>query len=394
MNFYYRCTECARTFRRDEVRYLCPDCGKLFQFGLPLRGVLEVVFDYDGIRKQFKKNQPDWMLFSAVEKKYFPPFPVGNTPFIRSERLEAALHTKNIWVKYDALNPSGSLKDRASFLVVAEAIRLGEDRIVVASTGNAASALAAVCASAKKQAIIFVPEKAPKAKLVQMFQYGAKVVPLKGVYDDAFRLSIEYTNLKGGLNRNSAYHPLTIEGKKTVGFEIIQQNQFKVPDVIFIPVGDGAILAGVYKAFYDLKQARVIHKIPRLVGVQAASSDAIHHFVKTGKYRNAKHPSTVADSISVMTPSNAFMAHSAILASKGFTLAVTDEAILKAQLLLSRTTGLFAEPSAAAALAGLQKAIRCELVEDREQKVLLITGHGLKDIDAAMKKIQSSEKRA
>ena len=138
---------------------------------------------------------------------------------------------------------------------MAEANRLKEPSIVTASTGNAASALAAVCAAAGKQAIIFVPESAPKAKLVQMVLYGARVIPVRGSYDDAFRLSLEYTARKGGLNRNTAYHPLTIEGKKTVGLEIYEQNRFRVPDVILVPVGDGVIISGVFKAFYDLKAA-------------------------------------------------------------------------------------------------------------------------------------------
>ena len=207
---------------------------------------------------------------------------------------------------------------------MAEANRLKEPSIVTASTGNAASALAAVCAAAGKQAIIFVPESAPKAKLVQMLLYGARVIPVRGSYDDAFRLSLEYTARKGGLNRNTAYHPLTIEGKKTVGLEIYQQNRFKVPDVILVPVGDGVIISGVFKAFYDLKAAGLIAKLPRLVCVQAERSAAIHHYIRTGKYQNARRPATIADSISVSIPSNAHMARKAVLDSRGFSMTVSD----------------------------------------------------------------------
>ena len=210
--FSYRCTDCGRTYSRDEVRYLCPECGKGYRPGIPLLGVLEAVFDYDAIGARFDRANPDWNLFCAVEQAFHPPIPVGNTPLSRMSRLEGELNLKNLWVKNDGLNPSGSLKDRASFLVVAEARRLGMDLIVAASTGNAASALAAVCASTGTRALIFVPEKAPKAKLVQMVLYGAQVVPIKGTYDDAFALSLEYTAKRGGLNRNTAYHPLTIEG--------------------------------------------------------------------------------------------------------------------------------------------------------------------------------------
>src|ERR1019366_618488 len=206
---------------------------------MPLVGVLLAQFDYAAIRKRFKKASPDWSLFSAVEDKHYPPYPVGNTPYFKVAALGRALGFENVWLKNDGLNPSASLKDRASFLVVAEANRLREPSIVTASTGNAASALAAVCAAAGKQAIIFVPESAPRAKLVQMVLYGARVIPVKGSYDDAFRLSLEYTARRGGLNRNTGYHPLTIEGKQTVGLEIYHQNRFKVPDVILVPTGDG-----------------------------------------------------------------------------------------------------------------------------------------------------------
>ncbi len=387
INFIYQCTECGKNFKQDEIRYLCPDCSKTWKPGEPLIGVLEVRFDYDDISKKFKKEDPDWSLFSAVDPKYYPEYAVGNTPFTKVNRLAQTMGLKNVWVKNDGLNPSGSLKDRASFLLVAEANRLNESDIVTASTGNAASALAAVCAAAGKKAIIFVPASAPKAKLVQMLQYGATLKPVDGTYDDAFKLSIEYSKKTGCLNRNTAYHPLTIEGKKTVGLEVFAQNNFKVPDAIIVPVGDGVIIAGVYKAFYDLKESGLIDRLPKLICVQAENSNAIHRFIQTGEYHNAENPKTIADSISVSAPSNAFMAKRAVEETQGFSITVTDDEILNAQTLLASTTGIFAEPAAAATVAGLQKA---GLGED-EQIVLLITGNGLKDIDAASKKITFPE---
>jgi threonine synthase len=386
--FLYQCTTCGKLYQRDEVRYLCPDCAKHYRPGIPLIGVLLAQFDYVAIRKRFKKLDPDWSLFSAVEDKYYPPYPLGHTPFFPASALGRALGFENVWLKNDGLNPSASLKDRASFLVVAEANRLREPSIVTASTGNAASALAAVCAAAGKQAIIFVPESAPRAKLVQMVLYGARVIPVRGSYDDAFRLSLEYTTCKGALNRNTAYHPLTIEGKKTVGLEIYQENRFKAPDVILVPVGDGVIISGVFKAFYDLKAAGLIAKLPRLVCVQAERSSAIHHYIRCGKYQDARRPNTIADSISVSVPSNAHMARRAVLESRGFSLTVTDQEILRGQRLLAEKAGVFAEPAAAATVAALRKLRGSELLHRKDQIVLLITGHGLKDVEAAMKSIR------
>jgi threonine synthase len=386
--FRYKCSTCGKRYRRDEVRYLCPDCAKSYRPGMPLIGVLTAEFDYASIRRKFRKTKPDWSLFSAVEPEFFPPYAMGATPFFRSAALGEAFGLGDVWIKNDSLHPSGSLKDRASFLVVAEANRLKEQTIVTASTGNAASALAAVCAAAGKRAVIFVPQSAPKAKLVQMLLCGAFVVPVKGTYDDAFRLSLEYTTRHGGLNRNTAYHPLTIEGKKTVGLEIWQQNAWRAPSVIVVPTGDGVIISGVFKAFHDLRATGLISRLPRLVCVQAKKSDAIHRYITTGRYRNATNPATIADSISVSIPSNAHLARAAVLQSDGFSLTVSDEEILAGQRTLAATTGVFAEPAAAAAVAALGKLRHAKFLRPRDQIVVLVTGHGLKDVAAAMKNIQ------
>ena len=386
--FRYRCTDCGRTYGRDEVRYLCPACGTAYRPGIPLVGVLEVVFDYDTIRTAFDPRRPDWSLFCPVEAEFLPPLAVGNTPLARVDRLAAGIGLERLWIKNDGLNPSGSLKDRASYLVAAEARRLGIDLIVAASTGNAASALAAVCASTGQQALIFVPEKAPKAKLVQMVLYGAKVVPVKGTYDDAFRLSLDFTARRGGLNRNTAYHPLTLEGKKTAALEIWAQLGGRAPDAVVVSVGDGVILGGVHKGFVDLQRAGLIERLPRLVGVQAESSDAIHRYVQTGTYADAANPTTRADSISVTCPSNAHGARRAILESAGQTLTVTDDQILSAQALLAARTGIFTEPAGATAFAGLAKLqAGPRPLPGSARVVVLATGHGLKDVDAPLSRI-------
>jgi threonine synthase len=381
------CTRCGARYERDEVRYLCPSCENAHEDKTPLSGVLSTEFDYMEAGRNFDEADPDWSPFIAVDPEYWPVFSHGNTPFHRVPRLAGALRCADLWIKNDGLNPSGSLKDRASYLIVAEANRLGIDTIVCASTGNAASALAAVCASAGKRALIFLPASAPKAKLAQILLYGACAIPILGTYDDAFRLSLEYSAQVGGLNRNTAYHPLTIEGKKTVAFEIWMQNGFRVPDAIVAPVGDGVIISGVYKGFCDLVNAGLADRMPRLIAVQAERSDAVIRLMETGSFEPAFDPSTVADSISVSVPSNALMAVAAVQSTGGCAVRVTDDEIMCAQQQLAELSGLFAEPSAAAALAGLEKLLDEGKADRREQIVLLITGHGLKDVDAVMKRI-------
>lgn len=388
-SFIYRCTQCRQDYARDAVRYLCPRCSTKYRPGVPLEGVLEAVFDVDAVKAKLARDPRDWSGLSAVDPTFYPPLTVGHTPLISARRLGEQLGLPRLSIKNDGQNPSGSLKDRASFLIAAEAKRLGEARVVCASTGNAASALAAVCASAGLEALIFVPEKAPRAKLVQMVLCGARVVPVRGTYDDAFRLSLEFTEKRGGLNRNTAYHPLTIEGKKTVSLELAQQLGLRAPDAVFVSVGDGVILAGVHKGFADLVRVGVLDKVPRLFAVQAEKSDAIHRYIETGTYSDAVDPKTIADSISVTCPSNAHWARRAVLETKGRSVTVTDAEILDAQARLAAMSGVFTEPAGAAAFAGVVKvqASASPLPADAEV-VVLATGHGLKDIDAPLQRVQ------
>ncbi len=390
-NITYKCIECNKEIQTKDVVYLCPDCSKNYIPGMPLKGILLVELDYEFIRNRYSKTF-DIKLFNPIDLKYFPNIKVGHTPFYKSEQLSNYFGFDNIFVKNDTLNPSGSLKDRASYLVVAEANRLGIDEIVTASTGNAASALACICAADGKKATIMVPENAPEAKLIQILQFGAQLIKVKGTYDDAFKVSLEYSNKKNVLNRNTAYHPFTIEGKKTVGLEIVVQNFNHVPDVILIPVGDGVILSGVYKAFLDLKKSGITNKMPRLVAVQAEKSSAIHNFVVSGVFEKYSNPDTLADSISVSVPSAALLAYRAIKETNGFSLTVTDDEILQAQLLLSQTAGLFVEPSSATVVAALNKLKNSELINPKEQIVLLLTGSGLKDLKSATKLLKFPEK--
>lgn len=385
MKVIFKCVNCEKTYEQEEVKYLCPECGKNLFKKYPLQGVLFAEYDYQEIKHQNAKAGFSIENYLPFEKEYFPEYKCGKTPFLESKRLEKKFGLENIWIKNDSLNPSGSLKDRASFLVLAQANKLNENIIVTASTGNAASSLASICASENKKAKIFVPEKVPKAKLLQMKLYGAEVIKVKGTYDDAFKLSIEYTLYHSGLNRNTAYNPYTIEGKKTAGLEIFLDNQMKVPDVILIPVGDGVIISGVYKAFYDLYKSGMTERMPRLICVQAEKSNAIDNLYHTGKYSDAENPVTIADSISVKSPSNAYMAVESIKRTNGESILVSDEEIMQGQKILAESTGIYAEPSSSSLILALDKLVKRKLIDKKENIVLLITGNGLKDLESSMK---------
>ena len=366
---------------------LCPECSSTHKSGQPLNGVLEVE-----LSGTLESNDP--LEFLPVEGQYFPAIPVGNTPLWQPEKLQKIYGFPELYLKDDGVNPTGSLKDRASFLVAAFARKHGIREVVVASTGNAGSSMAGVGAAAGLKVRLFLPKTAPPAKMIQALQYGADLVLADKNYDQAFSLSLEYSKRRGGMNRNTAYNPMTIEGKKTVSIEIFKQLK-KAPDHVFVSVGDGVIMSGVYKGFRDLLQLGRIDKIPVVHAVQASGSDAICRAMESGDFdgqaeSRVRAAKTVADSISVDTPSNGHLALKNLKAFGGHCFTVTDEEILCAQKELSSTCGLFSEPAAATAYAGFLK--QKAALDSNETCVVLLTGNGLKDINSATAKIVVPEK--
>ena len=373
MKFNYRCTICNTSYEITPKSTVCPICSKQQQEDQPLTGILEVELqgEVDGNFDIFD--------LLPIERKYFPPIPVGDSPLWQPENLRHSTGFKNLFIKDDGANPTASFKDRASFLVSAAAKKFNITDITLASTGNAGSSMAGIGAAAGQNITLFLPETAPPAKLVQALQYGATVYRVNGNYDKAYDLSMEFSKKKGGINRNTAYNPLTIEGKKTVSLEIFKQLE-KAPDVVFVSVGDGCILAGVYKGFKDLKKLGLIPNIPKIIGVQAENSDALTRAFKTGKFVNIP-TSTVADSICVDVPRNGVHALVQLKKYNGEMITVSDDEIIQAQADLSSSTGLFTEPAGATAFAGFQK-----IASDLDQNgvvVILATGNGLKDSTSA-----------
>lgn len=385
------CVGCKQDVAIDVFHYTCPACGSN----------LDLIYDYTRIGASWSKSglaeNPDrslWRYFSLLPVQQMAEnrtLQVGGTALVKSERLKAELGFEEIWIKDDTRNPSASLKDRASALAVQHASELGLNTIVAASTGNAAASLAALSANAGMRAIIFAPASASLAKLTQILQYGAILVPVDGNYDTAFDLAWKASEKFGWYNRNTGINPVLVEGKKTVAFEIAEQLNWDVPDYVLVPVGDGCILSGVYKGFYDLLQLGWIEKMPKLVAVQAEGSAAIVNAVQS----NEKTPSTVkahtiADSIAVDLPRDGEKALAAIRESSGIGITVSDDSILNAQNELARLTGIFAEPAASASYAGLKACRESGQIPREARVVLLATGSGLKDIPAAQHKIRRS----
>ncbi len=375
MKFRYQCSECGECFEITPDLYTCPRCGLHQGKDEPLRGILEVAIK-GKIGEKF--NMFD---FLPVEQEYFPPIPVGNTKLWRPTNINEKYNFPNLCIKDDGSNPTGSFKDRASYLVAAFAKKHNINDIVLASTGNAGSSMAGVGAAAGMNIVLFLPKSAPEAKMVQARQYGAELIIVDGSYDDAYELSMQYHEQHGCMSRNTAHQPMTIEGKKTVSIELFK-DLGRAPDYLFVSSGDGVILSGIYKGFRDLMQFDLIEKIPVIYSVQAENSNAIFRAINDGKF-DGKKAHTVADSICVDIPKNGYHAVRQLKEYKGRCVCVSDEEILAAQKELSSDAGLFTEPAGATAFAGFLKEKKN--LENNASIAILTTGSGLKDIKSAMK---------
>ena len=392
-----RCTVCSDTYQPAPGRYVCDRCGEV--------GTLDARYDYEAIGEVLTRNS----LAADPERsiwRYRPLLPirsdvtvsnlgVGWTPLIEAERLAERWGVGRLWIKDEGRQPTASLKDRASAVALARAAQEEAGTVTTASTGNAAAALAGLAAGTGQMAVIFVPETAPEAKVAQLLAYGAFVMLVEGTYDDAFRLCQETVERFGWYNRNTGINPYVGEGKKTVALEIAEQLRWEAPDAVFVSVGDGSIIGGVHKGFKDALKLGWIDRMPRIYGVQATGSSYMAEAWLNGDDVRTKPPvraDTAADSISADLPRDRVKAMAAIVDTGGGWVVVDDEAILAMIPTVSADSGIFPEPAAAAAFAGLAEVVagsqeRVPALKASDRVVVISTGSGLKDIRGVMEGI-------
>ncbi len=401
--FIFECIDCKKHYVPGDVEYLCLSCAEKQKEMEPLRGLLRCVYDYEKLSKVFnsksikakgERGPARYLELLPIENPMsVPPLITDLTPLRLAQKIGHDLGLDEVWIKDDTCLPTGSFKDRASSMVVAVAKEKDVDTIATASTGNAAVALAGMTASAEMKSVIFVPESAPKAKLTQIAVYGGKLIPIKGNYDQAFELSVRACEKFGWYNRNTGYNPFTVEGKKTAALEIWEQMFYSVPDWVVVPTGDGVILAGIEKGFSDLKELGLIDHVPKLAVVQAKGCKPIVDAVENNKrtISSELNPKTIADSISVGVPRAGRWVMKALKSCGGTAVSVADDEIVDAIRYLGSTMGIFCEPAAAAAVAGLRKLAHEGVIEDDDRVVVLVTGNGLKDIPAVSKGVEFPE---
>jgi threonine synthase len=305
----------------------------------------------------------------------------GSTPLVPSRNIGKALGLKNLYFKYEGLNPTGSFKDRGMVVAVAKALEAGSRVLMCASTGNTSASMAAYAARAGVRAIVVVPSgEIAMNKLSQALMYGAKVIALKGNFDTALETVRDLTSRYNVALMNSV-NPNRLEGQKTAAFEIVDVLG-DAPDYLILPVGNAGNITAYWKGFREYHAAGRSTRLPRMVGAQAEGAAPI----VSG--HPVAHPKTVASAIRIGNPASWEGATTARDESGGMIAAVTDTEILQAQVQLASSEGLFAEPASAAPLALLFRLVREGKIAKDAITVVVLTGSGLKDPDAALKNVE------
>ena len=386
----YECTLCHKIFDKNILINTCDECGE--------KGILDINYNYDELKKvinrEYFKNNTDFTmwrykhLMSVKDTDFSNTLKVGWTPLYKSNTLKEELGLKELYIKDEGLNPTASLKDRASAVAVMKAIEENAQVISCSSTGNAASSLAGNAARMGLKTVIFVPKRAPIGKLSQLLIYGAKVISVEGDYKDTFNLSKAAIDHFGWYNRNAAINPHLVEGKKTVALEIAEQLDFKVTDWVSVSVGDGCTIGGVYKGFYDLFMVGLIDRIPKILGVQSDGCSPFYTAYKNNCELIEAEENTIADSIAVGIPRNPVKAQNAVEKSRGTWITVSDKEILKAMKILGSKEGIFGEPAGVAGFAGVINAIQQGIIKHDDSVTVIATGNGLKDTVNALKAVE------
>ena len=389
-----RCIHCGREYDTGEVDYYCVACGYH-------DGILDVIYDYESMRKELNPsaiaNNSDrsmWRylpLLPVTDPTLIPHLQVGWTPLYAAPRLAGELGVASCWDKDEGRNPTASFKDRASSMGVVKALEKKATQITCASTGNAASSLAGFSAAAGIPATIFVPSRAPEAKVAQLLVYGAQVFSVEGTYDEAWELCMQASAEFGWYNRNCAINPYLIEGKKTVSLEIAEQFMTLMPgsfpDWVVVSVGDGCTIGGVWKGLREMHRLGFVPRLPKILGVQA---EGCKPFLTAWQQDGSLTPcdaNTVADSIAVGHPRNFVKGMRAVTESGGAFVSVSDEEILGAIPMLARKAGVFGEPAGVAGAAGVKRAVESGIIDPSESVAIIVTGNGLKDIQSAIRAV-------
>ncbi|MCL1978320.1 MAG: threonine synthase [Candidatus Bathyarchaeota archaeon] len=385
---YQECINCHTKYGIDEIVYFCKKCGDILEIKMDMERAAEAVKTGD-----HKKKAP----LSVWRYRDFMPIheatnvvtlSEGGTGLHRSERLGEALGLTNLWIKNEGENPTGSFKDRGMTVGVTKAVELGARHVICASTGNTSASLAAYAARAGIRCTVLIPSgKIAYGKLSQAMIHGAKVLQVRGNFDEALEFVLKLAEKHRSIYLLNSINPFRIEGQKSLGYEICEQLDYDAPDRLIVPVGNAGNISAIWKGFSEFYKLGLLNKLPKMTGIQAAGSAPIAKAIKShsNKIVPVAEPETVATAIRIGAPVSWKKALNAINESHGTAETVTDEEILDAQKLLAQVEGIFVEPASASSIAGLKKLVRNGIINKNERVVCVTTGHGLKDPDTAIK---------
>ncbi len=376
------CSRCPKYYSPDLLLNLC-ECG----------GPLLVNYDLARVRGQW--NRADLEHSVNIMWRYSPVLPAdyeeavslaeGWTPLIQARSLGKIIEASNLWIKDEGRNPTDSFKARGLSCAVTMAKKLGAKKLAIPSAGNAASALAAYAASAHMEAHIFMPRDVPQSNFVECKAFGAKVTLVDGLISDCGKIVAERKEREGWFEVSTLKEPYRIEGKKTMGYEVAEQFQWKLPDAILYPCGGGVGLIGMWKAFAELEELGWVgSKRPKMIAVQAAGCDPItrafeQNALASEFFQNAH---TVASGLRVPKALGDFLVLDAVRKSGGRAVSVSDADMIDAALALAREEGIFAAPEGGACVAAATQLLKEGFLSTDEQIVIYNTGSGLKYLEA------------
>ncbi len=381
------CAQCGEERLVNEYAYRCSRCDY----------PLDVVYDNDEVYEAFNVDDLSDRGFNMWRYRELLPvrdqgsivsLQEGGTPLVKAGRLGEELGLEELYVKDETRNPTWSFKDRGSSVGVSMAVEIGAGAVGCVSSGNMAASMAAYAARAGVRCVIVVPRKTPMGKIVQMLVCGASLASVEAPYPVITRTFIE-NSFSAGVYSVHNDSPMRVEGQKTVSFELAEQLGWEAPDWVIVPTSSAGNFSAVWKGFTELEVLGLTAGRPRMGLVQAAGNAPIVRSFRKGldHVEPNPNPKTIASGITNPDPPSGLRALSILRESKGYVEMAPDDEILEAQSQLARTEGLFVEPAAAVPLACLKKMLADGVVASDERVVLVVTGSGLKDIDAAMTSI-------
>ncbi|KAF5410886.1 MAG: Threonine synthase [Candidatus Methanogasteraceae archaeon] len=375
MKCQLQCIECRATYDPDEIIYLCPSCG----------GLLEVVYDLPSIDIDFHTSgecRSVWKYRSLLPVERDPvTICEGGTPLYRIGRLAKDMGAREMFVKHEGLNPTGSFKDRGMTVGVTRALELGMKTVACASTGNTSASLSIYAAKAEIPAVVLLPGgKVALGKVAQALIHGAKVLNIRGNFDQALQLVREVCDEYGFYLLNSI-NPFRLEVQQKTAFEIADELGWEVPDRVILPVGNAGNISAIYKGFKELRECGITDTVPKMTGIQAEGARPVVDAIDRGldKIDPEPNPETIATAIRIGDPVNAAKALRAVRESGGLAISVTDDEIIQAQRDLASLEGIGVEPASATSVAGMRKLLADGAIDSDERIVCITTGHLLKD---------------